>query len=593
MEKPKVQSVFRLFAFLRPYRLSLLAVTALILVVNVANALAPLLEGMITTRLLADYVDILNGEPGAGVNFSYIIKIIVWLLVCYGAGALGTFVYNFLMAEAVQNAVRDLRNRVEAKISRLPVRYFDSHPAGDVLSRITNDVDTISSALQQTLSQVINGVLVIVFAVVMMVRINWMMTAVMVAATLLSYFCARFIIGRSQPLFDGQQSALGAINGIVQEKYTGFAEIKLFSRQDEALEQFGAANRRLCDNTFRSQFYSGLITPLITFIMYLGVVTIIVMGAFYAMAGLIAVGQIQAFIRYVWQLYHPLSSVAQLSSAIQLAFASAGRVFEFLDEPEETPDPVSPQIIKEPAGSVRFSDVAFGYEPDKILLNDLSIDVKGGDMVAIVGPTGVGKTTMINLLMRFYDVLGGSIRIDGIDIREMRRRDLRSLFGMVLQDTWLFSGTVYENIRYGRFDSTEEEVVKAAETARVHHIIKTWPEGYNMVINEEGTNVSQGEKQLLTIARAILRDPVILILDEATSSVDTRLEFLLQKAMHSAMKGRTSFVIAHRLSTIRKADKILVMDGGRIAEQGSHEELMRLGGAYKRLYESQFQRSGV
>ena len=422
----------------------------------------------------------------------------------------------------------------------------------------------------------------------MMFRIQWKMALASMMIIVVSVILSKIIVSKSQPLFQKQQNALGELNGIVQEKFTGFNELKLFGKQEDALNEFMEANEALCQNGFKAQFISGLMSPMVSFVTYVGIGCVVIMGALYAMSGVILVGQLQAFIRYIWQVNQPLSQMTQLSGAIQSSVAAVHRVFEFLDEEEETEFENCTPLPEQINGNVTFENVQFSYTQDKPLLRGLNANVKSGQMVAIVGPTGVGKTTLINLLMRFYDVTDGSIKIDGNDIRQLKRDDLRSMFGMVLQDTWLFKGTIRENIAYGKDDATEQEVIRAAKVANVHHFITTLPDGYDMVLNEEASNISQGEKQLLTIARAVLCDPAVLILDEATSSVDTRLEQMLQDAMQRIMKGRTSFVIAHRLSTIKNADLILVMSEGNIVEQGTHEELLEKKGYYEQLYHAQF-----
>lgn len=574
--------------FVGKYKWAFLGAILFIISAAVFTAIAPRTEGLIITQLTKDFEGIIRGVSGASVNFNYIFKVLILLFLVYAGGTGSTLIASFLLTNAIQNTMKNIRNEVEKKINRLPIRYFDGNSYGDVLSRITNDVDTISNALQQSFVQVINAFLSVGLALIMMYSINIKLALIATLIIPLSILITKIIVSKSQKLFNSQQKALGNLNGKVQEMYTGFNELKLYGKEDDALNEFVKVNEELRETGFKAQFISGIMSPLISLVTYLGIAVVGVVGSIIAIGGGITVGNLQAFIRYIWQINQPLSQVTQLSSAIQSAVAAANRVFEFLEEEEEVKDPNNAIKIEKPKGDVTFDHVKFGYKEDKPLIKDLSVDVKSGQMVAIVGKTGAGKTTLINLLMRFYDVQGGSIKIDGVDIRDMKREDLRSMFGMVLQDTWLFNGTIYDNIRYGRFDATKEEIIEAAKVANVHHFIKTLPGGYNMLLNEEASNVSQGEKQLLTIARAILKDPAILILDEATSSVDTRLELLLQKAMRNIMKDRTSFVIAHRLSTIRSADLILVMNDGNIIEQGTHEELMKQGGYYESLYNSQF-----
>lgn len=580
--------VKKISPFVSKYKWSFFGAILFIISAAVFTALAPRTEGLIITQLIEDCEKLIRGVAGASVNFNYIIKVLILLFIVYAGSAGSTLIAGFLLTNAIQNTMKDIRNAVENKINRLPIRYFDSNSYGDVLSRITNDVDTIANALQQSFVQVINAFLSISLALIMMYSINLKLALISTLIIPASIIITKIIVGKSQKLFNKQQKALGNLNGRVQELYTGFNELKLYGKEEDALEDFMDVNEELCQTGFKAQFISSIMSPLISLVTYLGIAVIAIMGSITAIAGGIKVGNLQAFIRYIWQINQPLSQVTQLSSAIQSAVAAANRVFEFLDEKEEIKDPETAVKLENPKGNVTFEHVKFGYNKDKELIKDLNIDVKSGQMVAIVGKTGAGKTTLINLLMRFYDIQGGSIKIDGVDIKDMKRNDLRSMFGMVLQDTWLFKGTIYENIKYGRFSATKEEVIEAAKIANVHHFIKTLPGGYEMVLNEEASNISQGEKQLLTIARAILKDPEILILDEATSSVDTRLELLLQKAMKNVMKDRTSFVIAHRLSTIKSADLILVMNDGNIIEQGTHEELMKQGGYYESLYNSQF-----
>ena len=582
------RTINKITPFIKNYKWSFIGSIIFIISAAVFTALAPRTEGLIITQLTKDFEKLIKGVEGAAVNFNYIYKVLILLFFVYLGSAGSTLIANFLLTNAIQNTMKDIRGKVQRKISKLPVKYFDGNSYGDVLSRITNDVDTISNALQQSFLQVVNAVLSISLALIMMYSINIKLELLATLIIPLSLVITRFIVGKSQSLFVKQQEALGKLNGRVQEIYTGFNVIKLYGKQEDAIKDLMEANEELRETGFKAQFISGIMSPLVSLVTYLGIATVGVTGAIISIAGGITVGNLQAFIRYIWQINQPLSQVTQLSSAIQSAFAAAHRVFEFLEEEEEIKDIENSIKVENPKGNVTFEHVKFGYSEDKILIQDLSVEVKSGQMVAIVGPTGAGKTTLINLLMRFYEINGGSIKIDGVDIRDMKREDLRSMFGMVLQDTWLFNGTIYENLEYGRFGATKEEIVEAAKVANVHHFIKTLPGGYDMFLNEEASNISQGEKQLLTIARAILKDPAILILDEATSSVDTRLELLLQKAMRNIMKNRTSFVIAHRLSTIRNADLILVINEGNIIEQGTHEELMAKGGFYENLYNSQF-----
>ncbi len=585
----KFKSVVRKISpFVSKYKWSFFGAILFIISAAVFTAISPRTEGLIITQLTEDFAEIIKGVTGASVNFDYIVKILILLFLVYLGSTGSTFIASFLLTNAIQNTMKDIRNAVQRKISKLPIRYFDSHSYGDVLSRVTNDVDAISNALQQSFVQVVNAILSLTLALIMMYSINVKLALLSTLIIPLSLIITKIIVNKSQKLFNKQQEALGKLNGRVQELYTGFNEIKLYGKENDALQDFMEANEELRTMGFKAQFISSIMSPLVSLVSYLGIAVVGVTGATISIAGGITVGNLQAFIRYIWQINQPLSQVTQLSSAIQSAFAAAHRVFEFLEEEEEIKELENSIKIKNPKGNVNFEHVKFGYSDDKILIEDLSVEVKSGQMVAIVGPTGAGKTTLINLLMRFYEINGGSIKIDGVDIRDMKREDLRSMFGMVLQDTWLFNGTIYDNIEYGRFGASKEEIIEAAKIANVHHFIKTLPDGYNMFLNEEASNISQGEKQLLTIARAILKDPAILILDEATSSVDTRLELLLQKAMRNIMKDRTSFVIAHRLSTIRSADLILVINDGNIIEQGTHEELMKQCGFYENLYNSQF-----
>lgn len=574
--------------FIAPYRWGFLGAVLMVVIMVVTIVLAPTVEGMITTQLAEDAAGILNKVPGAGVRFDIIIRIMIALACIYAVKMLSQAFGVVWLTNSIQNAMHDMRGAVQDKIHRLPVRYFDSHSYGDVLSRVTNDVDTISNALQQTFVQMISGALTLVMAITMMFVIQPAMACMALLIIPLSLLITRFVIRRSQRQFKAQQDAVGELNGTITEMYTGFNEILLYNKQAKAGAEFRRINHTLRAHSFKAQFMSSLISPLVSLVTYLTIGAVAVTGALFCISGTITIGELQAFIRYIWQINDPLSQISQLSAQIQSAFAAMERVNEILREPEEVPEADPAAELDTVRGEVDFSHVRFGYT-DKTIIRDLNVDIRSGQMVAIVGPTGAGKTTLINLLLRFYDVNGGSILVDGVDIREMRREDLRSVFGMVLQDTWLFSGTIFENIQYGRLGARRDEVIAAAKTANVHHFIRTLPEGYDTRINEEGSNISQGEKQLLTIARAVLKDPPILILDEATSSVDTRLERILQEAMRRVMKGRTSFVIAHRLSTIRSADLILVIRDGDIVEQGNHEELMERHGFYENLYNSQFQ----
>lgn len=573
--------------FMKPYRFKAVMAILMVVVAQLTFAINPSVEGLITSQLSEDAVAILNGVAGAHVHFDIIFQIMLVLLAIYVIKTLSQMITVFCLTDAIQGTMHDLRNALQKKIQRLPVRFFDDHPFGDVLSRVTNDVDTLSNALQQTLTRVIGGVLTFLFVITMMLRINLWMTLLALVIIPSALLISRFIVKRSQRLFDEQQATLGELNGTITEMYGGFNEIVLYGKQRDAVDRFREINERMCKASFKAQFVSSMIAPLVSLCTYLTIGAVAVLGCVLVIDGTIRVGELQAFIRYIWQINDPLSQISQLSAQVQAAFSAMGRIFGMLEEEEEIPEKEPAADISGAQGSVRFEHVQFGYD-ENLLMQDVNIDVKPGQMVALVGPTGAGKTTLMNLLLRFYDVKGGSIRIDGVDIRDMKREDLRSLFSLVLQDTWLFNGTIYDNIRYGRLDARKDEVIDAAKMANVHHFIRTLSHGYDSMLNEEASNISQGEKQLLTIARAILKDPQILILDEATSSVDTRLEKMLQDAMQKVMENRTSFVIAHRLSTIRSADLILVIQHGNIVEQGTHESLLAQKGVYEKLYHSQF-----
>lgn len=577
----------KLKPFLAPYALQLFVSVFMIVISIGAITAAPRIEGMITSRLAADLADMASGAEGARIHFEVIRNILLVLLAIYLTKTVSQIVGSFCLTNSIQNAMHDLRNEVQNKIRRLPVRYFDTNSFGDVLSRVTNDVEAVSNALQQSFSQVISGILTLILALWMMFSINKLMACIAFLIIPVGALITRGIVRISQSQFKAQQDSLGDMNGAITELYTGYNEILLFGQQEQSREQFEAVNDSLQKHAFKAQFLSSLMSPLISLTTYLSIGVIAVIGCFAILTGTLSVGNLQAFIRYIWQVNDPLTQVSQLSAQIQAAFAGMKRIFEILDESEETESAPAGLLPGPAKGEVTFEHVSFSYG-DTPVIRDFNVTVKSGQMVAIVGPTGAGKTTLINLLLRFYDVNGGRILVDGVDIRDMNREDLRSMFGMVLQDTWLFSGTIFDNIRYGNLSARKDEVIDAAKMANVHHFIRTLPQGYNMVINEEGSNISQGEKQLLTIARAILKNPQIMILDEATSSVDTRLEKMLQSAMNKVLKGRTSFVIAHRLSTIKNADLILVLRDGDIAEMGNHESLMAQNGFYSQLYNSQF-----
>ncbi len=576
------QILIDLKPFVAPFRKFFIFSLFFIVLASVMTVVAPYVEGMITTYLLG--VVSKNGT----INFQYILQLIALLLGIYITGSGSRILYQFILTEAIQNMMKDLRQAINVKIHKLPVSYFDKHTTGDLMSRMASDVETVSNALQQSLAVFVSSILMLSFAIAAMYAINIKLALIVSLILPFTFVYGKFIIKKSQPRYQNLQNALGDLNGVIQEKYSGYKEIMLFDKQEDAIEEFMAVNQNLCNQSFMSQFVSGMLTPGINLVTYLCIGIVIYLGGLDVLAGLMLVGQLQAFIRYIWQVADPLNQMSDLIQILQAAVASLVRIFEVLDAQEELPDSKTPKTITDVHGSVQMKDVAFGYTKDNILLHDLSVDIKSGQMVAIVGPTGVGKTTLINLLMRFYDVSAGAICIDGVDIRDLARDDLRSMFGMVLQDTWLFKGTIKENIAYGVDHASDEQIEEAAKIANAHHFIRTLPDGYNMVINEEGNNISQGEKQLLTIARAIVANPKIMILDEATSSVDTRLEQMLQEAMSKIMEGRTSFVIAHRLSTIKNADVILVMRDGNIVEQGNHETLLAQNGYYEQLYNAQF-----
>ena len=571
--------------FIAPYKWAFIGAMLMGVIAVATMTLAPYFEGLITSQLASDVVNAKNGA--ILISFHKVIQLMVILLGIYLAKTISQMFAIVWLTNAIQHAMQDMRNAVQNKIRKLPVRYFDTHHYGDVLSRITNDIDAVSNAMQQSFINVVTGILTVIFALFMMFMINWKMALIAALIIPFSLLITQGIVRISQKRFKAQQDALGNLNGAITELYTGYNEILLYNKQQDSIQKFRELNNDLCDNAFKAQFISSIIGPLNALVTYITIGVIAVIGTINVIHGTLQIGDLQAFIRYIWQINDPLSQISSLSSQIQSAVAALGRILEILNEEEEVPEKEPAAILEQVKGNVTFEHVKFGYHEENFI-HDLNINVKSGQMVAIVGPTGAGKTTLINLLLRFYDVKGGRICIDGVDIRDMKRGDLRDMFGMVLQDTWLFSGSIYDNIRYGRLNARKDEIINAAKMANVHHFIRTMPDGYNSLINEEANNVSQGEKQLLTIARAILKNPQILILDEATSSVDTRLEKMLQEAMKNVMQGRTSFVIAHRLSTIRNADLILVINDGDIVEQGTHDELMKKQGAYEKLYNSQF-----
>lgn len=581
-------SLKRLAAYLKPYKWRLLSVLFTAILGTLFTIVAPKILGKATTKIFEGIMMKMSGVPGAGIDFSYIAHILILLGLLYLFSSLFTFLQGYIMASVAQKTVFQLRKEAEGKISRLPLKYFDGTTTGEILSRVVNDVDNISTTLQQSLTQIITSVVTIIGVIIMMLSISGTLTIILLLTLPLSGVIAVFIAKKSQGFFGSQQNILGQLNGHVEEIYTGHEVIKAFGHEEKAIEEFDDINERLYQSSWKAQFISGAIMPIMQFINNLGYVLICVVGGIYVANGRITVGDIQAFIQYARQFAQPITQTANITNILQSTIASAERVFELLDEQEEVPEVKNPTSIQNPRGHVSFKHVNFGYEQDHLLIENMNINVEPGQKVAIVGPTGAGKTTLINLLMRFYEIQGGSIWIDGVNIKDMRRSELHSLFGMVLQDTWLFNGSIAENIAYGRIGATREEIIEAAKAAHADHFIRTLPEGFETILNEEATNISQGQKQLLTIARAILANPTILILDEATSSVDTRTELYIQKAMSRLMENRTSFVIAHRLSTIKDADLILVMNKGTVIEQGTHESLLAQNGFYADLYNSQF-----
>jgi len=590
----------KLIHYMSRYKISMVIVFFFAIASTIFSILGPKILGKVTTSLFTGLMNQITGT-GKGIDFGYIGNIMIWLAALYVFSALFNYIQNYVMTGVSMKVTYNLRREIAAKIQKLPFQYYDTTSNGEVLSHITNDVDAISQSLNQSVTQIITSVATVIGILIMMFSISWQMTLVALCIIPISMGFIVMIVKKSQKHFKAQQEYLGHVNGHVEEMYASHVVVKAFNGEEDSAKTFNGYNETLFSSAWKSQFLSGMMMPVMSFIGNLGYVAVCVLGGYLAANGRISVGDIQAFIQYVRQFTQPLTQVANISNVLQQTTAAAERVFAFLDLPEEVAESKTPIRINtssEPdtelnvhiQGSVQFAHVHFGYNPDKIIINDFSTSIKPGQKIAIVGPTGAGKTTIVKLLMRFYDVSQGAILVDGYDIRDFARNDLRSLFGMVLQDTWLYNASIADNIRYGKLNASDEEVIAAAKAAQVDHFVRTLPDGYQMVLNEEVSNVSQGQKQLLTIARAILEDPQILILDEATSSVDTRTEILIQKAMDNLMKGRTSFVIAHRLSTIRDADLILVMRDGDIVEQGSHDDLIGKNGFYANLYNSQFEK---
>ncbi|RSI25243.1 ABC transporter ATP-binding protein [Streptococcus sanguinis] len=580
-------SFARLWSYLKVYKFAVAFAIFLKILSVVMSVVEPFVLGLAITELTNNLLDMAKGVAGAQINVSYV----GWVMVLYFVRAIiyeiGSYYSNYFMTNAVQATIRDLRDELSHKINRIPVSYFDKHQFGDLLGRFTSDVEAVSNALQQSFLQVINAVFTLFLVIVMVLVLNLQLGIIVVVSIPITYLSARFIVKKSQPYFKQQADVLGAMNGFVQENLTGFNILKLYVREESSQEDFRQITQNLQKVGFKASFISGLMMPVLNVISDLTYLLLALLGGLQVIGGRLTVGNMQAFVQYVWQINQPIQNLTQLAGQLQSAKSSLDRIFQVLDEADEVND-WTEKLDQDLTGQVSFRDVDFQYVADKPLIRNFNLEVKPGEMVAIVGPTGAGKTTLINLLMRFYDVSKGAITVDGHDIRHLSRQDYRKQFGMVLQDAWLYEGTIKENLRFGNLQATDEEIVEAAKAANVDHFIRTLPGGYNMEMNQESSNISLGQKQLLTIARALLANPKILILDEATSSVDTRLELLIQKAMKTLMQGRTSFVIAHRLSTIQEADKILVLKDGQIIEQGNHESLLADKGFYYDLYQSQF-----
>ena len=596
-EKPKdlKKTLKQLGALLKPYWVKI-TVVMFFAIASTAFAIAsPKILGNATNIIVEDFVAMIKTPPTAPVqpvfHFDAIRDIIVFLLVLYIISAIFNYIQGWVMTDVTQKITYDLRKDISEKINRLPLKYFDKRTHGEILSRVTNDVETVSQTLNQSLTQIVTSIVMIIGILIMMLSISWLLTLVALIILPISLSLIKFITKRSQIYFVRQQKLLGDVNGHIEEMYAGHQVMRVFNGEKASVEKFNSINEDLYESAWNAQFLSGLMHPLMTFVGNLGYVGVSVVGGWLAINGSLKVGDIQAFIQYVQQFNQPIAQTANIANVMQSTAAAAERVFEFLEEPEQSANPKKPTLLKSPKGEVEFNDVVFGYDSKKPVIKGLNAKIKPGSRVAIVGPTGAGKTTLVNLLMRFYDVDSGEILIDGVNIKDMKREDVRKLFGMVLQDTWMFNGTIRENLIYGKPNASEEEIMKAVKEAQVDHFVRSLPGGYEMELNEEASNVSAGEKQLLTIARAMLTKTPMLILDEATSSVDTRTEVQIQKAMDNLMEGKTSFVIAHRLSTIRNADLILVMNDGNVIEQGTHDSLMKQAGFYAKLYNSQFETS--
>ncbi len=582
----------RLLAYLKPHRIKLIITFLSAIASTTFTIISPKIMGRATTKLFEGFLLKMKNVPNAVIDFDYILNIIYILIVLYVISAVFRYVQQYIMVDITQKTIYDMRKDINSKLSRLPLKYFDSRSHGEILSRVTNDIDTVSNTLQQSVTQLITAIVTLVGIVVMMLTISPLLTLVAFVTLPLSFLVTRVIAKQSQKFFAKQQKFLGQLNGHVEEMYTGHNIVKVFNYEKQSIDKFNQVNSKLYDAGWKAQFISGIIMPLMTAIGNLGYVFIVILGGISVARGTITIGNVQAFIQYSRQFNQPIIQTANIANIFQSTIAAAERVFEVLDESEQIADKQDAIHLDKAEGNIKFEHVQFGYSAGKILIKDMNIDVKKGQTIAIVGPTGAGKTTLVNLLMRFYEVNDGKITFDGVNIRDMKRGELRTLFAMVLQDSWLFKGSIKENIAYGWENATEKKIISAAKMAYADHFIRTLPDGYETIINEEASNLSQGQKQLLTISRAILADPTVLILDEATSSVDTRTEIHIQKAMLALMEGKTSFVIAHRLSTIRDADLILVMDKGDITEKGTHKELLQKNGFYADLYNSQFAVSG-